>query len=190
MKLNQATADTTRQTELWQELTHKEDIYRIEVINLIQNFQHQCRNSQRYSNNKMNDIEQILNTIPRMSMPLNINEGTGIPNTQVLDAENSHLKNGISTSFHNLEPSMSQALLKEVTKLKEAPHLSGEGEYDHMEFNRGIDMIKEDFELPDTLVTAIFNTFFTRSSHRWYIKLRQAHGHQSWTWWKTQIIKK
>ncbi|MBW0555294.1 hypothetical protein O181_095009 [Austropuccinia psidii MF-1] len=59
-----------------------------------------------------------------------------------------------------------------------------------MEFIRGIDMIKEDFELPDRLVTAIFNTLFNRSAHRWYIKLRQAHGHQSWTWWKTQIIKK
>ncbi|MBW0537807.1 hypothetical protein O181_077522 [Austropuccinia psidii MF-1] len=59
-----------------------------------------------------------------------------------------------------------------------------------MEFIRGIDMIKEDFELPDRLVTARFNTLFTRSAHRWYIKLRQAHGHQSWTWWKTQIINK
>ncbi|MBW0539325.1 hypothetical protein O181_079040 [Austropuccinia psidii MF-1] len=27
-------------------------------------------------------------------------------------------------------------------------------------------------------------------AHRWYIKLRQAHGHQSWTWWKPQIINK
>ncbi|MBW0557516.1 hypothetical protein O181_097231 [Austropuccinia psidii MF-1] len=59
-----------------------------------------------------------------------------------------------------------------------------------MEFIRGIDMIKEDFELPDRLVTERFNTLFTRSAHRWYIKLRQAHGHQSRTWWKTQIINK
>ncbi|MBW0569138.1 hypothetical protein O181_108853 [Austropuccinia psidii MF-1] len=85
---------------------------------------------------------------------------------------------------------MGEELLKEVPKLKEWPHFSGEGEYDHMEFIRGIDMIKEDFELPDRLVTARFNTLFTKSSHRWYIKLRQAHGHQSWTWWKTQIINK
>ncbi|MBW0528787.1 hypothetical protein O181_068502 [Austropuccinia psidii MF-1] len=73
---------------------------------------------------------------------------------------------------------MGQALLKEVPKLKEWPHFSGEGEYDHMEFIRGIDMTKEDFELPEILVTARFNTLFTRSAHRWYIKLRQAHGHQ------------
>ncbi|MBW0566584.1 hypothetical protein O181_106299 [Austropuccinia psidii MF-1] len=51
-------------------------------------------------------------------------------------------------------------------------------------------MSKENFELPERFVTASFNTLFTRSAHRWYIKLRQAHGHQSWTWWKTQIITK
>ncbi|MBW0512517.1 hypothetical protein O181_052232 [Austropuccinia psidii MF-1] len=113
-----------------------------------------------------------------MSTPLHQNEGTGIPNPQVLEVENSQLKNEVSTSFHNLEPSIGQALLKEVQKLKEWPHFSGEGEYDHMEFIRGIDMIKEDFELPERLVTARFNTFFTRSAHRWYIKLRHAHGHQ------------
>ncbi|MBW0548498.1 hypothetical protein O181_088213 [Austropuccinia psidii MF-1] len=59
-----------------------------------------------------------------------------------------------------------------------------------MEFIRGIDMIKEDFELPDRSVTARFKTLFTRAAQIWYIKLRQAHGHQSWTWWKTQIINK
>ncbi|MBW0477236.1 hypothetical protein O181_016951 [Austropuccinia psidii MF-1] len=96
----------------------------------------------------MNDIEQILNTLPRMSTPLNQNEGTGIPNPQVLDAKNLQLKIEFSTSFHNLEPSKCQALLKEVPKLKEWPHFSGEGEYDNMEFTRGIDMIKGDFELP------------------------------------------
>ncbi|MBW0491948.1 hypothetical protein O181_031663 [Austropuccinia psidii MF-1] len=190
MKLNQVNADNTRQTELWKELTHKEDMYQIELINLIQAFQHEYRNSQRCSNSKMNDIEQILNTLPRMSTPLNQNEGTRIPNPQVLDPDNSQLKNELSTSFHNLEPSMGQARSQESPKLKEWPHVSGEEEYDHMEFIRGIDMIKEDFELPYRLVTATFNTLFTRSAHRWYIKSRQPHGHQSWTWWKTQIFNK
>ncbi|MBW0517079.1 hypothetical protein O181_056794, partial [Austropuccinia psidii MF-1] len=74
---------------------------------------------------------------------------------------------------------MGQALLKEVPKLKEWPHFSSEGEYDHMECIRGIDMIKKDFELPERLVTARFNTLFTKSAHRWYIKSRQAHGHQT-----------
>ncbi|MBW0534969.1 hypothetical protein O181_074684 [Austropuccinia psidii MF-1] len=125
-----------------------------------------------------------------MSTPRNQNEGTRIPNPQVFDAENSQLKIEFSTAFHNLEPSIGQELLKEVPKLKVWPHFGGEEEYDHMELMRGIDMIKEDLKLPDRLVTERFNTLFTRSAHRWYIKLRQAHGHQSWTWWQTQIINK
>ncbi|MBW0527657.1 hypothetical protein O181_067372 [Austropuccinia psidii MF-1] len=85
---------------------------------------------------------------------------------------------------------MGQEILKEVPKLKEWSHFSGEGEYDNVQFIRGIEMIKADFELPYRLVTARFNTLFSRSAHRWYITLRQAHGHKSWTWWKTQILKK
>ncbi|MBW0580388.1 hypothetical protein O181_120103 [Austropuccinia psidii MF-1] len=104
MKLNQVITDNTRQSELWKELTHKEDMYKIEVINLIKAFQCESRNSQRCSNSKMNDIKQILKTLPRMSTPLNQNEGTRISNLQVLEPDNSQLKNELSTSFHNLEP--------------------------------------------------------------------------------------
>ncbi|MBW0514803.1 hypothetical protein O181_054518 [Austropuccinia psidii MF-1] len=125
-----------------------------------------------------------------MSTTLNQNEVTRNSNPQVLYVENLQLNNSFSTSFHRLEPSMGQALLKEVPKLKEWPQFSGEGEDDHMEFIRGIDMIQEYFKLIDRLARAIFNTLLTKSAHRWYIKLREAHGHQSWTWWKTQIIIK
>ncbi|MBW0539849.1 hypothetical protein O181_079564 [Austropuccinia psidii MF-1] len=148
MKLNQFTSDNTIQTELWQELTDKEDLYKIEVINLMQRFQHEFTNSQSCSNSKMNYIEQLLHTLPRISTPLNQNECAGILNPQVLDVANSQLKNEFSTSFNFLEPSMVQALVKEVPQLKEWPHFSGEGEYVHMEFIRHIYMIKEDFELP------------------------------------------
>ncbi|MBW0557088.1 hypothetical protein O181_096803 [Austropuccinia psidii MF-1] len=102
-----------------------------------------------------------------MSTPLNQNEGKRISNPQVLDIENSQLKNEFSTSFHTLEPLMGQALLKEVPKLKEWRHFSGEEEYPHMEFTRGIDMIKEDLELPDELATVRFKTLLTKSAHRW-----------------------
>ncbi|MBW0582057.1 hypothetical protein O181_121772 [Austropuccinia psidii MF-1] len=162
IKLNEVISDNTKQTELWNELTYKEDDHKKNVITSIPSLQHELRNSQRCNNSKMNDIEQLLNTLPRMSTPLNQNEGTGIPNPQVLDIENSQLKNEFYTSFHNLEPTMGQALLKEVSKLKEWPHFSGEGEYDNMKFIRVIDMIKKDFELPDRLVTARFNTLFTK----------------------------
>ncbi|MBW0576262.1 hypothetical protein O181_115977 [Austropuccinia psidii MF-1] len=92
MKLNEVTADNTRQTELWQELTNKDKMYEIEVISLIQAFKHEFRNSKRCRNSKMNDIEQILNKLPRMSKPLNENEGTRISNPQVLEVEDSQLE--------------------------------------------------------------------------------------------------
>ncbi|MBW0470596.1 hypothetical protein O181_010311 [Austropuccinia psidii MF-1] len=121
------------------------------------------------STSKMNDIEQLLHTLPRMSTPLNQNEGSRISNPPVLKVENSQLKTVFSTYFHSLQLLMGQALFKEVPKPKEWPHFSGEGEYYHMEFIIGIYMIKEYFELQETLVRAIFNPLFTRSEHRWYI---------------------
>ncbi|MBW0531737.1 hypothetical protein O181_071452 [Austropuccinia psidii MF-1] len=83
---------------------------------------------------------------------------------------------------------MGKEPFKEVPKLKEWPHFSGEGEYEHIKFIRGIYMIKEDFELKDRFVKDIFETLLTKSAHRWYIKSRQEHEHQSWTQWKTQTI--
>ncbi|MBW0482624.1 hypothetical protein O181_022339 [Austropuccinia psidii MF-1] len=171
-------------------MTIKEKMYRIELINLIQGFQHEFRNSQRCSTSKMNDIEQLLQTLPRISIPLNQNEGTISSNSQVLDLENLQLNNEFPTFFHNLEPSMGQGLLKEVPNVKEWLHFICEGEYYHTEFIRGIEIIEEDFELPERLVTEICKKLFPKEAHRWYIQLRQTHGHQNGTWWKTQIINK
>ncbi|MBW0473598.1 hypothetical protein O181_013313 [Austropuccinia psidii MF-1] len=62
---------------------------------------------------------------------------------------------------------MGQALLNKVPEVKEWPHFSGEGGYQHMEFIRGIEMIKEYCELPESMVTATSHNLFTRSAHRW-----------------------
>ncbi|MBW0552916.1 hypothetical protein O181_092631 [Austropuccinia psidii MF-1] len=83
MKLNQIASDNTTQTELWQELTQIEDNHKTNLMNSIHSLQHEFRNSQRCNNSKMNDIEQLLHTLPRLSTPLNQNEGTRIPNPQV-----------------------------------------------------------------------------------------------------------
>ncbi|MBW0545466.1 hypothetical protein O181_085181 [Austropuccinia psidii MF-1] len=85
---------------------------------------------------------------------------------------------------------MGQEILKEVPKIEECPHFSGEVEYGHMELIRGIDMSNKDFQLLERLVTARLKTLFTESAHGWYIKLRIAHGHQILTWEKTQILNK
>ncbi|MBW0542352.1 hypothetical protein O181_082067 [Austropuccinia psidii MF-1] len=153
MKLNQIISYNNRQTELWKGMTIKEEIYEIELINYTQGFQNEVRNATRYITSRMNEIEKLLHTLSIMSTRLNKSEGIRYSNPQVLYVENAQIKNEISASFHTLELSIGQGPLKEVPKLKEWPHFSGEGEYDHMEFIRGIEMIKEYFVLQDIFVT-------------------------------------
>ncbi|MBW0542668.1 hypothetical protein O181_082383 [Austropuccinia psidii MF-1] len=89
IKLNEVISDNAKQTELWNEITYKEDDHKNNVINSIQSLQHELRNSQRFDNSKVNNNELLLNPLVRMSTPLNQNEGTEIPNPQVLDIINS-----------------------------------------------------------------------------------------------------
>ncbi|MBW0466381.1 hypothetical protein O181_006096 [Austropuccinia psidii MF-1] len=71
---------------------------------------------------------------------------------------------------------MGQALLKEVQNLKEWPHLSGQDQYNHMKFITGIYMIKEDSQIPDIFVTAIFNSFLPNRLKNG-ISISQKHIH-------------
>ncbi|MBW0565218.1 hypothetical protein O181_104933 [Austropuccinia psidii MF-1] len=53
-----------------------------------------------------------------------------------------------------------------------------------------IDILKEDFNIPDEYISAILYSLFTKSEKKWYYKMRQDHGKRSWPWWKEQIISK
>ncbi|MBW0538897.1 hypothetical protein O181_078612 [Austropuccinia psidii MF-1] len=118
MNLNQVISNNTRKTELSQEITIAEDMYEIGFINIKQGFQNKFISSQRCNTSKINEIEQLLHILPRISTPLNQNEGIRTSNSQVVDVENSQLINEFSTSFHKLELSTGQEPLKEVPKLK------------------------------------------------------------------------
>ncbi|MBW0523833.1 hypothetical protein O181_063548 [Austropuccinia psidii MF-1] len=113
--------------ELWQEIKIKEYMYKAELRNLIQGFQNEVRDSTRCNISKINEIEKLLHTLPRISETLHQIEGIGNSNPQVLDVENSQITNEFPPLLHTLEPSMGQALLKEAPKLKEWPQFSGEG---------------------------------------------------------------
>ncbi|MBW0528240.1 hypothetical protein O181_067955 [Austropuccinia psidii MF-1] len=41
---------------------------------------------------------------------------------------------------------------KDIPKLEEFPTFSGEGEYNHIEFMRTIDMLQEYFHIPDEII--------------------------------------
>ncbi|MBW0577706.1 hypothetical protein O181_117421 [Austropuccinia psidii MF-1] len=59
---------------------------------------------------------------------------------------------------------------KDIPKLEEWPTFSGEGEYHHIEFIRTIDMLQEDFHIPDKIVVGKLHSLFTRTSKKWHSK--------------------
>ncbi|MBW0594237.1 hypothetical protein O181_133952 [Austropuccinia psidii MF-1] len=67
---------------------------------------------------------------------------------------------------------------------------TGEGEYDHMSFIKTIDMLQEDYAIPDESITAILHSLFEKSAKRWYYGIRKTNGKNTWSWWKNEIITK
>ncbi|MBW0565686.1 hypothetical protein O181_105401, partial [Austropuccinia psidii MF-1] len=62
-----------------------------------------------------------------------------------------------------------------IPKLEEWPTFSGEGEYNHIEFIRRIDMLQEDFHIPVEIILGKLHYLFTRTAKKWYQKMRQDH---------------
>ncbi|MBW0568133.1 hypothetical protein O181_107848 [Austropuccinia psidii MF-1] len=80
--------------------------------------------------------------------------------------------------------------VKDIPKLEEWPTFSGEGEYNHIEFIRTIDMLQEDFNIPDEIIVGKLHSLFTRTAKKWYYKMRMDHGKHDWSWWKSEVITK
>ncbi|MBW0533002.1 hypothetical protein O181_072717 [Austropuccinia psidii MF-1] len=98
-----------------------------------------------------------------------------------------------STPFTEEKPSLKGSLTpflgenpicaKDIPKLEEWPTFSGEGEYNHIELIRKIDMLQEDFQIPDEIILGKLPSFFTRTAKKWYYKMRLDHGKHDWPWW-------
>ncbi|MBW0533348.1 hypothetical protein O181_073063 [Austropuccinia psidii MF-1] len=83
-----------------------------------------------------------------------------------------------------------QVLMKEAPQLQEWPIFTGEGEYYHVEFIKTIDMLHEDYAIPDELVTARLHSLFEKYAKRCYYGIRKTNGKNTWSWWKQEIITK
>ncbi|MBW0560027.1 hypothetical protein O181_099742 [Austropuccinia psidii MF-1] len=79
---------------------------------------------------------------------------------------------------------------KDISKLEEWPTFSGEGEYNHIELIRTIDIFQEDLHIPDEIIVGKLHSLFSRTENKWYCKMRQDHGKHDWSWWKSEIITK
>ncbi|MBW0555698.1 hypothetical protein O181_095413 [Austropuccinia psidii MF-1] len=62
------------------------------------------------------------------------------------------IKNTLISDFSHQDNN--QVSMKEPPQLKEWPTFTGEGEYDHMSFIQKIDILQEDYAIPDQLITA------------------------------------
>ena len=57
--------------------------------------------------------------------------------------------------------------------MKEWPTCTGEGEYDNMSFIKTIDMLQDDYAIPDELITERLHSLFEKSTKRWYYGIRK-----------------
>ncbi|MBW0573180.1 hypothetical protein O181_112895, partial [Austropuccinia psidii MF-1] len=75
---------------------------------------------------------------------------------------------------------------KDIPKLEEWPTFSGEGEYNHIEFIRTLDMLQEDFHIPDYIIVGKIHSLFTRTAKKSFYRMRLDHGRHDWPWWKSE----
>ncbi|MBW0566456.1 hypothetical protein O181_106171 [Austropuccinia psidii MF-1] len=130
---------------------------------------------QKLRNEIIANVEQIDN-----------NYGPHIPRHSTPFTEEKPFVKGSLTPFlgENVIPA------EDIPKLEEWPTFSGEGEYNHIEFIRTIDMSQEDFHIPDEIIVGKLHFLFTRSAKKWYHKMRQDPGKHDWSWWKSEMITK
>ncbi|MBW0588817.1 hypothetical protein O181_128532 [Austropuccinia psidii MF-1] len=93
---------------------------------------------------KMDKINEANSNIPKLLTPF-----SHIRNP---DKPKKELANPFITDLSHQDNN--QVLMKGAPQLKEWPTFTGEGEYDHMSFIKTIDMIHEDYAIPDELITA------------------------------------
>ncbi|MBW0507263.1 hypothetical protein O181_046978 [Austropuccinia psidii MF-1] len=84
------------------------------------------------------------------------------------------LTNTFITDFSHQDNN--QVLMKEAPQLKEWPTFTGEGEYEHMSFIKTVDMVQEDYSIPDESITARLHSLFEKFAKRWYYGIRQTYG--------------
>ncbi|MBW0589579.1 hypothetical protein O181_129294, partial [Austropuccinia psidii MF-1] len=129
---------------------------------------------------KMDKINEANSNMPKLSTPFSHIRSPVKPKEE--------LTNPFITDLSHQDNN--QVLMKEAPQLKEWPTFTGEGEYDHMSFIKTIDMLQEDYAIPDELITARLHSLFEKSAKRWYYGIRQTNGKNTWSWWKQEIITK
>ena len=94
------------------------------------------------------------------------------------------------TPLREFNSEETKLLMKGIPPINEWPKFRGEGEYNHLKFIEWIDNLKEDLQLPDTVITSKLNILLTGSANMWYSHKRKNNNSRSWNFWKKEIIEK
>ncbi|MBW0554362.1 hypothetical protein O181_094077 [Austropuccinia psidii MF-1] len=129
---------------------------------------------------KMDKINEANLDMPNLSTPFSHIRSTVKPKEEVTN----HFIKDLRDQENN------QVLMKEAPQLKEWPKFTGEGEYYHMSFIKTIDMLQEDYSIPDELITARLHILFEKYAKIWYYGIRQTNGKNTCSLWKNEIITK
>ncbi|MBW0501114.1 hypothetical protein O181_040829 [Austropuccinia psidii MF-1] len=92
----------------------------------------------------MDEINEDNLNMPKLSTPFSHKRSPFKPKAEI--------KNPFMTDLSNQDNN--QVLMNEEPQLKEWPTFRGEGEYDHMSLIKTMDISKEDYAIPDELLTA------------------------------------
>ncbi|MBW0581569.1 hypothetical protein O181_121284, partial [Austropuccinia psidii MF-1] len=129
-------------------------------------FQEQLEKSDKARLELKEDIQSSINNISLKNELLR-------QYTQILDRNVLNVNNDLNHTISSNAEVETACNFKYIPRLEECPTFSGEGEYNHMEFMKRIDMFKEDFNIPDEYIIARLHSFFTKQAKKWYYKRKQ-----------------
>ncbi|MBW0528033.1 hypothetical protein O181_067748 [Austropuccinia psidii MF-1] len=114
------------------------------------------QNEIRLITEKMDKINEASLNMPKLSIPFSHIRRFVKPKEEIT--------NPFITDFSHQDNN--QVLMKETPQLKEWPTFTGEGEYYHMSFIKTIGLLKEDYAIPDELITARLHSLFEKSAKK------------------------
>ncbi|MBW0537712.1 hypothetical protein O181_077427 [Austropuccinia psidii MF-1] len=124
------------------------------------------QSERRLITEKMNKINEANRNMPKLSTSFSHIRSPVKPKEEIM-------KTFITDLSHQHN---NQVLMKQAPQLKEWPTFIGEGDYDHMSSIRKIDMLQDDYAIPDELITARLHSLFENSAKRCYYGMRQTNG--------------
>ncbi|KAI9617598.1 hypothetical protein H4Q26_012897 [Puccinia striiformis f. sp. tritici PST-130] len=74
-----------------------------------------------------------------------------------------------------------------LSRLETWPTFTGDGEYNHIDFIKTIDALQEDSQCEDGVIINKLRDIMTGVAKQWFDSVRNAVGHQSWSFWKSLI---